>query len=206
MKNRKSMPPPEIRLYEPAVDFLDNRRSEYHPGFANSLVHYDPQLQRYTDDSQATTMGLRHTSTQGPVNLESLFSEALELLRTTTEEPKRTANAPFRIRDKHSWDEVEKEVVGAQNQYMNDVGKFRKLMRKAGDRSGVTKPYLNLIPNGTYTSILSVGGNMLIDVCAPPVTFGSHFIDTVHRPHFGRAKSATTSNNYLTICPTNSNP
>jgi hypothetical protein len=167
MANRNSQQLLESRLHDPAVDFLDNHRSEYHPGFANSLAHYDPRLQRYTDDSQANSTGLIPTTTQEPRNIESLFAEALDLLRTTTEEPKHAANAPFRLRDKHSWDEVEKEVKGAQKQYMNDAGNFRKWLRKAGDRSGVTKPYLNLIPNGTYTSILSVGGNMLIDVGAP---------------------------------------
>jgi len=170
MSNSNSVPPPEIRLHEPAVDFLDNHRSEYHLGLGNPLTHYDPHLQKYTDDSQANSNRLIQAPAQEHIDVELLFSKALELFRTTTEEPKHSVNTPFRIRDKHSWVEVEKEVNDARNRYM-DVkgisGDFRRWLRKAGDHGGIAKSYMNFVPNGTYTSILSGGGAMLIDVYRP---------------------------------------
>jgi len=186
MANSNSVPLPEIRLHEPAVDFLDNHQVEYHSSLGNPLTRYDPRLQKYTDGSQTDSAHLVRAPTQERVDAESLFSKALERFRTTPE-PKHSVNAPFRIRDKHSWAEVEKEVNDAKNQYtyVNGVsGDLRKWLRKVGDRGGIGKSYMSLIPSGTYTSIVSGGGNMLIEVCAPLVTFNGEFIDTIARLQF----------------------
>ncbi|KAA8904873.1 hypothetical protein FN846DRAFT_951720 [Sphaerosporella brunnea] len=164
MASSNAITPPQIRLHEPAVDFIDNHGSEYHPGLARSSTHYDPLLQKYTGDPQATHRA--PSPTKEHADLDSLFAKALQRFRTTTEEPKRYAKAPFKIRDKRSWDEVEKEVSAARAQYMNLTGRsgeIRKWLRKVGDHGSAAKPYVNFIPNGTYTSILSAGANILID-------------------------------------------
>ncbi|KAF8249984.1 hypothetical protein K440DRAFT_659956 [Wilcoxina mikolae CBS 423.85] len=166
MESSSSVSPPEIRLHELPVDFLDNHRGEYHSSLGNPLTHYDPRLKKYTVDSQDNSIHPMKVPAQEHIDVESLFSKALELFRTTTEEPKHSIDAPLRIRDKHSWREVEKEVNDARDRYM-DVkgirGELRKWLRKAGDRGNVAKPYMTFIPNGTYTSILTAGGNILID-------------------------------------------
>ncbi|KAA8909066.1 hypothetical protein FN846DRAFT_943266, partial [Sphaerosporella brunnea] len=116
-----------IRLHEPAVDFIDNHGSEYHPGARPVhrliMIHF---FKNYTGDPQATHRARNQ---------------------------KRYAKAPFKIRDKRSsgtrW---KKEVSAARAQYMNLTGPLCEIRKCAA------KPYVNFIPNGTYTSILSAGG------------------------------------------------
>ena len=67
----------------------------------------------------------------------------------------------FNIRDQHSWDEVIRTAKDAEQKYNNKAkgprGIGHKAARFVGDHAADTSPWLELLPNGEYTSVLCGG-------------------------------------------------
>jgi hypothetical protein len=160
----------DIQLHEPAVDFIDNRLFRYHAAFANSSGRFDPVRGQYIDSSQAASaMPIATNRATTALDDDRLpqkqFIEAMTLLQDTPVRLK--AEIKFNIRGKADWDKVIQEVQQAQEAYNNPSGfwaPIRKGVRKLGDKSGVVEPFLEFIPDGDYTSILSGGLKVIISV------------------------------------------
>ena len=71
----------------------------------------------------------------------------------------------FDLRGKHSWDEVLRVAQDAEAIYMKrGERRLRKAARFIADKSEAATPYLRLIPNAFYTSILFGGLKLIFGV------------------------------------------
>lgn len=72
----------------------------------------------------------------------------------------------FRIRNKHSWDEVIQAANDAIERYEQDAR--RNILRKAGriatDNARTAKAFLDLLPDGDYGSVLCGGLKIIYTV------------------------------------------
>ena len=69
------------------------------------------------------------------------------------------------FRGKHSWEDVLRVAKDAEAAYQKAGGKgLRKAGRTIMAVSGAVQPYLQLIPNGFYTSILCGGLKLVFEV------------------------------------------
>ncbi|KAL9118675.1 MAG: hypothetical protein Q9187_004777 [Circinaria calcarea] len=76
----------------------------------------------------------------------------------------------FNIRDTHTWDEVIRRAKDADRKYHDDAKGFRgigrKIGRNMGDIAPGVNPWLGLLPNGEYTSILCGGLKLIFGAAA----------------------------------------
>lgn len=71
----------------------------------------------------------------------------------------------FDLRGQHSWDEVLRIAKDAENRYLQEgKGPVRKVGRYIADHSEGVIPYLRLIPNSTYGSVLCGGLKLIFEV------------------------------------------
>lgn len=81
---------------------------------------------------------------------------------------KEKALVNFNIRDRHSWDEVIQEAKDAEQKYNSKAkglgGIGHKAVRFVGDHAADTSPWLSLLPNGEYTSVLCGGLKLVFAV------------------------------------------
>jgi hypothetical protein len=71
----------------------------------------------------------------------------------------------FDLRGKHSWDDVLRVAKDAEATYLKAGGRgLRKAGRSIIDKSEAAMPYLRLILNGFYTSILCGGLKLIFGV------------------------------------------
>jgi hypothetical protein len=69
------------------------------------------------------------------------------------------------LRGKHSWDDVLRAAKDAEAAYLKAGGKgLRKAGRFITAKSEAVLPYLQLIPNGFYTSILCGGLKLVFEI------------------------------------------
>ena len=70
------------------------------------------------------------------------------------------------LRDKHSWDEVLRVAKDAENAYLQaGVKGLRRVGRWITDHSEAVQPYIKLIPNEWYLSILAGGLKLVFGEC-----------------------------------------
>ena len=90
----------------------------------------------------------------------SRFAEALDIFRKMDDD--QIINI-FKIREKHTWDEVLQQATFAESQYKSS-NQVRLIFRGIGDHAPGIAPWLGLIPDGEYTSILCGGLKMILKV------------------------------------------
>ncbi|MCJ1462582.1 hypothetical protein MMC07_001184 [Pseudocyphellaria aurata] len=76
----------------------------------------------------------------------------------------------FNIRGMHSWDEVTQAANLAEEKYLKDAkgpkGSIRRFFRLTGDNARVIEPWVNLLPNDQYFSVLCGGLKLILGVAA----------------------------------------
>ena len=74
----------------------------------------------------------------------------------------------FDIRDKHTWEEVMRTAIEAEQVYQEKAkgksGLVRRAWRNIGDSQSVINPWLELLPNGEYSSIICSGLKLVFTV------------------------------------------
>lgn len=90
------------------------------------------------------------------------FLEVMAAYQASTKDPSISA---FNLRGKHSWDDVLRVAKDAEAAYLKAGGKrLRKAGRFISAKSEAMLPYLQLIPNGFFTSILCGGLKLVFGV------------------------------------------
>ena len=83
--------------------------------------------------------------------------------------PTRKTPSSFDVRGKHTWDEVLREVDNAKEVYelkaKGNKGMHIRVGRAIGAHSDVVSPWLELLPNGDYSSIICGGLKFVFGVC-----------------------------------------
>lgn len=76
--------------------------------------------------------------------------------------------SPFNVRGVHSWAEVTQAANLAEEKYLKDAkgpeGSIRRFFRVTGDNAHVINPWVNLLPNDQYFSILCGGLKLILGV------------------------------------------
>ena len=67
---------------------------------------------------------------------------------------------------KHTWDQVFEESKRAQDQYLRDGKGLRQIFRKLGNQGRTWDPWVGLLPDGEYTSILAGGLKLVLHAAA----------------------------------------
>ena len=74
----------------------------------------------------------------------------------------------FNIRGVHTWEEVMEKASQAEEVYQDKAkgkkGIFRRSWRKVGDAGPAINPWLELLPDGDYSSILCGGLKLVFGV------------------------------------------
>lgn len=89
----------------------------------------------------------------------------VEIYQSTTKDK---ALLEFNIRDKHSWDEVLREAQFAEQKYNRKAKGVRgighRIFRVVGDNAAAANPWLKVLPNDGYTSVLCGGLKLIFEV------------------------------------------
>lgn len=100
-----------------------------------------------------------------------MFPEALDRLRSTTEEPKGRAKTEYSIRDVDDWDAIYDKLERARAKYQNEggtVGLLRKVRRKAADRvvpvAETTRNVSKAAPDSIFSTPVLGAVQILLDV------------------------------------------
>lgn len=76
--------------------------------------------------------------------------------------------SPFNIRGVHSWDEVRQAASLAEERHLKDAkgpkGSIRRFFRVTGDNAHVINPWVNLLPDDQYFSVLCGGLKLILGV------------------------------------------
>ncbi|TRX87794.1 hypothetical protein FHL15_011316 [Xylaria flabelliformis] len=176
---RASRGPPPFILHTPAVDFIENRMSEYHPAFDVSGFRYSPTQNQFvplTNSHVASTSTLappppRPRSTPGSINSMDFWSEVFpEAMNQLNKGSLLDSNGwQWDIRRLTAWPDVQAKLDMARRDYDfrngQRVGKFRRKMRLAMDKvAAPLQQGMKLIPDIDIISpVVSVIG-LLLDV------------------------------------------
>ncbi|KAI1737675.1 hypothetical protein F4680DRAFT_427593 [Xylaria scruposa] len=168
-------PLPTFVLHTPAVDFIENRMSEYHPAFDVSGFRYSPTQNQFvplSDSHVASPSTLaaataaapppaapippQPRSTPGSINdmdfWSEVFPEAMNRLIQESPSDSEVYGRQWGIRHLSAWPNVQAKLDMAHRDYdfRNDqrVGKFRRKMRLAMDKvSAPLQQGMNLVPD-----------------------------------------------------------
>jgi hypothetical protein len=61
----------------------------------------------------------------------------------------------FDVSDVHSWDELMESAREAEQKYLTDAGRLRKFVRGIGDYATSITPWITMLPNDSYMSVIS---------------------------------------------------
>lgn len=89
----------------------------------------------------------------------------MEIYRCTAKDK---AFVQFDLEDKHSWDEVLQEARFAEQKYNRNAkglrGMGHRVFRIVGDNAAAANPWLNILPDSEYTSVLCGGLKLIFEV------------------------------------------
>ncbi|KAI0457387.1 hypothetical protein F5B21DRAFT_93390 [Xylaria acuta] len=184
-------PPPTFVLHTPAVDFIENRMSEYHPAFDVSGFRYSPTQSQFVALAGPTTVmhvagpstlappptaptPPRPRPTPGSINNMDFWSEVFpEAMNRLGQEPLSDSSEAYRlqwgIRHLSVWPDVQAKLDMAQRDYdfrngQQHVGKFRRKLRLVMDKASVPlQQGMKLIPDIDITSPVLGVINLLLD-------------------------------------------
>jgi hypothetical protein len=175
--------PSRIRLVSPAIDFIDSRLSDHHPGFADPPTHFDHKLDRYVAKptgvnmafmqnepltSEPDTMDPANSSGPAvPVQVHSFSDIMQEFKEKYPTEPKGRDGKNCSIRLKTSWEEVLEVLECAGEAYHTNSGikgKMRRAGRFIGDKAYVMKRVTSAIPDVDYSRPVIGALTVLLEV------------------------------------------
>ncbi|KAI1130784.1 hypothetical protein F5Y10DRAFT_234803 [Nemania abortiva] len=180
---------PTFVLHTPAVDFMENRMSEYHPAFDTSGFRYSPTQSLFVPlTNQTTVMHVPGTSTlalpptgsaaprprpvPGSINDMGFWAEVLPQAMEKLNQKPLPYSGPYQpqwgIRHLSVWPDVQAKLDMARKDYdfhnsQEHVGKFRRKLRLVADKTAVPlKQGMKLIPDIDVASpVIGVIGLLL---------------------------------------------
>ncbi|KAI0183770.1 hypothetical protein EV127DRAFT_446185 [Xylaria flabelliformis] len=182
-------PPSTFVLHTPAVDFIENRMSEYHPAFDVSGFRYSPMQNQFVplaDSHAASPLTLaplspaalvppQPRSPPGSVSdmdfWSEVFPEAMNRLNQESLPDSEVYGRQWGIRHLSAWPNVQAKLDMARRDYDfrngQHVGKFRRKMRLAMDKvAGPLHQGIKLMPDIDIISpVVSVIGLLLDAYC-----------------------------------------
>jgi hypothetical protein len=178
--------PPPIKLWSPAVDFIENRMWQYHPAYNAQGFSYNAVQGQFVavapSSMTSASSSLTALNVQAPlqprpapevVNDMNFWSEvlpkAIEELNKT-EAPKQGLQSHWGIRHCSNWPDIQAKLDMARRDYdyihgPQHVGRFRKKVRDALDKTTVPlQQVVKGIPSTDFTSPIVSISNVLLDV------------------------------------------
>ncbi|KAJ2989594.1 hypothetical protein NUW58_g3394 [Xylaria curta] len=192
-KSSQEPPPngsaPTFVLHTPAVDFIENRMSYYHPAFDIGGFRYSPTQSQFVPlkDPTATTyapnpstMAARPTgpilpqprSNPSSINDMGFWAEVFpEAMKRLNQEPLSYSgpySSQWGIRHLSVWPDVQAKLDMARKKYdyfnSQHVGKFRRKLRQVlDDVAGPLQEGINLVPNIDIVSPIVGVIDLLLD-------------------------------------------
>ncbi|KAF5020732.1 hypothetical protein F66182_7234 [Fusarium sp. NRRL 66182] len=180
------LPPTPIRLYTPAVDFIENRLPDYHEAFDPSLVRYDPGRSQFvalypsvqSQSLMIPDVAISHQArpTPGPAGdmrfWDQIFPDAMKRLNEAPAIQYR-GYPQWDIRTLSKWDHVQAKLQKARQVYDFEenspqrVGRIRRKMRDVMDTHQATvQQAIKVIPNGDMASPITGAITLMLDVRA----------------------------------------
>ncbi|RYP66421.1 hypothetical protein DL771_007830 [Monosporascus sp. 5C6A] len=169
-----SSPAPAFMLHTPAVDFIENRMSQYHPAFATNGIRYSPTQSQFVPLAGPTAVvhvpgpstlapppaapaTPQPRPTPGSINDMGFWAEVFpEAMNRLNQEPL-PYSGPYQpqwgIRHLAVWRDVQAKLDMARRHYdfyngQQNVGKFRRKLRSVMDKVAVPlQQGMRLIPN-----------------------------------------------------------
>ena len=128
--------------------------------FNEQRAQFTPRVSNESLRSQEGSVVIRSRHQSALIDHEKSLSEALDIYQKNNEDK---AIVGFKIRDKHTWDEVFREASFAEAQYKG-ASKVRQVFRSIGDNATLVDPWLELIPDGDYLSPVRGGLKLIFKV------------------------------------------
>lgn len=155
---------------EKAQSFLEERGRHLHP--ALDATH--SSLQEHYSARESLPYVFKDSTYAQTVE----FIKSVEAYQDVSQDPRIRA---LKIKDKSSWDEVMRAAQETEEKYLlagsNGV---RKYSRKAADKAAIFLPYVRMIPNDMFFSVLSGGLRLIFEESAENNVYESSL--TSHRP------------------------
>jgi hypothetical protein len=180
--------PPAIKLWSPAVDFIENRMWQYHPAYDANNFSYDPVKGQFVVAAPGSmtglSSGLATANIPGPaqprpapgvVNEMIFWDEVFPLAMiqlNKTQVHKQLTASQWGIRHCSNWPDVQAKLEIARQSYDHDfgpehVGKFRRKARRFLDKGvGPLQQVAKGVPQVDIASPIVSVANVLLDVCS----------------------------------------
>ena len=99
------------------------------------------------------------------VDLRDRTNELTNLIKLYQESTNGSSRDASYLGGKNTWDQVFEEARRAQDQYLREGNGARQIFRKFGNQAHTWDPFLGLLPDGEYTSVLAGGLKLVFHVC-----------------------------------------
>jgi hypothetical protein len=183
--------PPAIKLWSPAVDFIENRMWQYHPAYDASNFSYDPVQDQFVvaapSSMNGLSSGLATANLQAPtqprpapgvVNDMTFWDEVFPMAMielNATQVHKQLTASQWGIRHCSNWPDVQAKLEMARKRYDHDFGsehvsRFRRKARSILDKSvGPLQQVAKGVPQVDIASPIVSVANVLLDVCSKTI-------------------------------------
>jgi hypothetical protein len=152
-----------------AVDFIENRASDFRDIQGNLPCRYDVNQEKFVPkptreaDSSISLDVLEEELNKSKMQLTTTNESFSRAIRKLKAESKDNAVATFNLSDCHDWEEVGQAMERLTAEHSSDKNawaKVRKMFRAVGDNSQSIQSFVGLLPDGQYKSL--AGGLTII--------------------------------------------
>ncbi|GAW26876.1 hypothetical protein SAMD00023353_5300240 [Rosellinia necatrix] len=152
------------------VEFIERRWPELFPSLSDPTLYTD-HLGQFNDGNVATLILAQKRLDDEKRRFVHILKEwDAEHEKRDNEDQRRHRSSLSKVRanisQRHSWDDVMKELERVQDDYNNPkgFGRVRKVVRKVAAKSERIEPFIAFIPNGDYTSVICGGLRFILGV------------------------------------------
>ncbi|RSL86555.1 hypothetical protein CEP51_002764 [Fusarium floridanum] len=188
--------PPGPGLPDPTLESLEEIWSSLVPGLQNNPSVYEEAVGEFVNSQKAAVEEAEQRASQ----MRTSFIDILEKWdkehdakpdkvksrwpgKLTKGNDSLMARVRADISKQHSWEDVLAALREAESHYSSSSGLkvVHTWFRKAADKSAIVEPYVNFIPNGTYTSVICAGLTFVLKACAAAKKFRDESFDLINR-------------------------
>ncbi|RSL93449.1 hypothetical protein CEP52_013218 [Fusarium oligoseptatum] len=188
--------PPGPGLPDPTLESLEEIWSSLVPGLQNNPSVYEEAVGEFVNSQKAAVEEAEQRASQ-------MRTSFIDILRKWDKEhdakpdkvksrwpgklTKGNDSLMARVRadisKQHSWEDVLAALREAESHYSSSSGLkvVHTWFRKAADKSAIVEPYINFIPNGTYTPVICAGLAFVLKACAAAKKFRDESFDLINR-------------------------
>lgn len=136
-----------------------------HWAIENTGVRHRSFIEPARFEHQHAELRIKSRYIHGDLQLHTQhFRKVMEIYRCTAKDK---AFVQFDLEDKHSWDEVLQEARFAEQKYNRNAkglrGMGHRVFRIVGDNAAAANPWLNILPDSEYTSVLCGGLKLIFE-------------------------------------------